>query len=196
MLPLRAVYPESELSVRQKTLGDGQHRIGDITQIGGHRGIDGSAAFHTADIQHVIDEGQQVVRAGGNFFQSISHLWIGGLFHGDVREAHDGVHGSADIVGYIVEEDGLGLIGALGFLQSILQIFGQGLFLCQMPPGFLGIPVSRQNNHQSEQDDAGDHPQNIFQQEVHGGVDIDVILILIGAGKHIVFIQSIQTVVQ
>ena len=196
MLPFRPVYLESEIPIRHEALSYCKHHVGNIAEICRHRSIYNLAAFHTADVQHVVDQGQQVVGAGGDFLQGIPHLRIGGLLQGNVREALDGVHGSAYVVGHVVEEECLCPIGASSFLQSLLQILGQGLFLSQILPGSLGVTVGGQNNHQSKEDNAGKYPQKIFQQKVHKGVGVDVVLILVGVGENIVLIQSIQSVVQ
>ena len=71
----------------------------------GNVGRDGSKlglpALDPADIQHIIDEGQQMLRAVADFFQTALDFRFRLLLKGDIGKADDGVHGRPDIMGHI-----------------------------------------------------------------------------------------------
>ena len=75
-----------------------------------------------------------MVAGGQYFFQIFLHL-VPLVDVGDRQggEAHDGVHGGADIVGHIGQENALGLAGPVGLGERVLQ---EGLFL-HLPAGLL-----------------------------------------------------------
>ena len=57
-----------------------------------------------------------------DLLQTVLHLRLWIILHGDVREADDGVHGGADIVGHIVQEDGLGPVGVFRGMDGIRKL--------------------------------------------------------------------------
>ena len=87
------------------------------------------AAFNAAHIQHIVDEGQQMLAGGGDLFQVINDLIpvvnMGGRQRG---EADDGVHRCADIVGHIEQELPLGAVRRRLVADSKLQL---GILLLQ-----------------------------------------------------------------
>ena len=61
-------------------------------------------AFNAADVQHIIDQCQQMLRTVTDLIKTGSDLGIGILFQRNVGKADDGIHGCPDVVGHIVQE--------------------------------------------------------------------------------------------
>ena len=101
------------------------------------------AALNAAHVQHVVDEAQKVVAGGHDLFEIPRHLLllvnVGG---GQGREADDGVHRCADVVGHVGEEHALGFAGPVGLGERVLQ---QGLLL-HLGPGFL-VHAAKTHHH-------------------------------------------------
>ena len=78
------------------------------------------------DLQHVVDDGQQVLAAAVDRFQVLA-LRRGqvGVTRQQLAEAQDGVERRAQLVAHVGQENALGLVGGLcrffGFLQSGLS---------------------------------------------------------------------------
>ncbi len=80
------------------------------------------AALYPAHVQDIVDQAQQMVAGGHDLLQIFLHLLpVVYMGHGQGGEAHDGVHGGADVVGHIGEEDALGLAGPVGLKEGVLQ---------------------------------------------------------------------------
>ena len=92
------------------------------------------AALDAAHIQHIVDEGEQMLAGGGDLFQVVQHLLavvdVGRRQRG---EADDGVHRGADIVAHVEQELPLGAVGRALVLERDLQfailLFQLGLIL-------------------------------------------------------------------
>ena len=73
------------------------------------------SAFDAAHVQHVVDEGEQVLAGGKGLGEIILHpLLVVNVADRQRGKADDGVHGGADVVGHIGKEGALGAIGGLG----------------------------------------------------------------------------------
>ena len=131
------VFRELKLSALQISPGNCQHVVDDDPQIHGFRIKGNFSAFNAADVQHIVDETQQMFRAAADFFQRNRHLRVVVLLFRDVGVADDGVHGRADVMGHIVQEGGLGHIGLLGILQGQ----GQLQLMILIPEHLLGHVV-------------------------------------------------------
>jgi len=78
------------------------------------------SAFNAAHIQHIVDEGEQMVAGCKGLAKIILHpLGIVDIAERQRSKADDGVHGGADIVGHIGKEGALGAVGGLGSSNGI-----------------------------------------------------------------------------
>ncbi len=81
------------------------------------------AALYAAHVQDIVNQAQQMVAGGHDLLQVFLHLIpVAYMGHGQGGEAHDGVHGGADIVGHIGEEDALGLAGPVRLQEGVLKL--------------------------------------------------------------------------
>ena len=115
------VGAEGDVPVGEEAVHDAQHGIADLREIHAHGGEPDLAALDAADVQHVVDEGEQVIGALADLLQAASDLRLRLVLHGDIGEADNRVHGRADIVGHVVQEDGLGAVGVLRRADGVLQ---------------------------------------------------------------------------
>ena len=73
------------------------------------------SAFDAAHIQHIVDEGEQMVAGSKGLGQIILHpLLVVNIADRQCGKADDGVHGGTDVVGHIGKEGALGAVGSLG----------------------------------------------------------------------------------
>ena len=80
------------------------------------------AAFDTAHVQHIVDKAQQMVAGRKDLGQTILYLIpVFNVGRSQRCKANDSVHGRADVVGHIGQEDTLGPVGALSGVHSLLQ---------------------------------------------------------------------------
>ena len=85
------------------------------------------AALDMAHVQNVVDEAQEMRAGGLDLVQVLLHfLRLIEAAGSQSGEAHDGVHGRADVVGHVREEGALGGVGLVGLGQCLFQ---QGLLL-------------------------------------------------------------------
>ncbi len=116
--------------VQRKALGLGpglgqHHGVQIVHQLGqaelGHVQA-GLAALDLAHVQDVVDEVEQVLAGGGDLPGVLPDLLrmlrVPAQQHG---EAHNGVHGGADVVGHVGQEVALGLVGGLGGVEGLPQ---------------------------------------------------------------------------
>ena len=69
------------------------------------------SALDAAHIQHIIDEGKQMLAGGRDLFQVVQHLLLMiNMGRSQRGEANDGIHGGADIVAHIEQELPLGTV--------------------------------------------------------------------------------------
>ena len=82
--------------------------------------LDG-AAFDFGHVEHVVDQAEQVLRRGLDGGQAFVGLVpVAGVVARNLRHAHDGVDGGADIVGHLRQERALRLVRLLGNGQRLL----------------------------------------------------------------------------
>ena len=81
-----------------------------------------ASGLDLGEIEHVVDQLQQMAAAGVNGIEMLA-----ALFHGlgvaapqNVGEAEDGVHGRADLVAHVGQEIALRLVCGLGRLSRFL----------------------------------------------------------------------------
>ena len=80
------------------------------------------AALNAGHIQHFVDQAEQMVAGLGDLPQTIGHpLRVVDVGPGNGCHADDGVHGGADVVAHVGKKLGLGAIGAVGRVVSILE---------------------------------------------------------------------------
>ena len=132
---------KGQIPVEQEPIRNIQHGVGHLRDINGGRGHFRFSAFDAADVQHVVDQGQQMLGAFTDFFKTVLNLRLGLLLQGDIGKTDDGVHGRPDIVGHIIQEGGLGAACVLGFCQCVLQRLLPFLF-CQN----LSIVIAQARN--------------------------------------------------
>ena len=132
-LRLLQVGAEGDIPVGQEAAGDARHGVRHLPDVHGQRGEADLAAFDAADVQHVVDKGQQMLGAFADLFQAVPDCRLGLLLQGDVGKADDGVHGGADVVGHIVEEGGFCPVGVLGGVYRVRQ-----LLIDPLVPGAVG----------------------------------------------------------
>ncbi|CDC68676.1 putative uncharacterized protein [Oscillibacter sp. CAG:155] len=105
------------------------------------------AAFDLGHVQHVVDEAQQVLAGEGDLVEAVPHL--GGLVDvggGNGCHAHNGVHGSADVVAHVGEEFALGLVSPL---RLPLGFFQTGQLLLGHAEVQVKDQQQRRNNHRT-----------------------------------------------
>ena len=82
----------------------------------------GSSALNAAHIQHIVDEGKQVIARYGDFLQIISNrISVIDMRRRQGSKAYDGIHWRTDIMAHAVEEGGLSLIGMIGHRQRLFK---------------------------------------------------------------------------
>ena len=111
------------------------------------------AAFDAPHVQHVVDQGQQVMAGSFDLIHVIRDLGRVFFFFGQRRIAHDGVHGRADIVAHIGKERTLGL--AAHFRQQLL-------FFCHLLAAQYDLVNQRYNSQHDQNQNQLDH--RVFQQ--------------------------------
>ena len=75
-------------------------------------------------VQHVVDDGQQVLRSARHLVHALGLLGRGGVAPHQVVQADDGVHGGADLVAHVGHEAALGLVGRVGLSACRSQLLG------------------------------------------------------------------------
>ena len=98
----------------QEAMGHGQYGVGDFSDIARHRLVLDLAALDTADIEHVVDERHEVVRALHDLLEAVPELLLRTHRKRDVREADDGIHRGTYIVRHAVQEGRLRHVGSIG----------------------------------------------------------------------------------
>ena len=80
------------------------------------------AAFDAAHVQHVVDEGQQVLTGNGDFLEIIQYLFL--VINMRCRQRckpDNGIHRGADVVAHIEQEFPLGTVCGCFMLHGQLQ---------------------------------------------------------------------------
>ena len=98
----------------QEAMGHGQYGVGDFSDIARHRLVLDLAALDTADVEHVVDERHEVVRALHDLLEAVPELLLRAHRKRDVREADDGIHRGTYIVRHTVQEGRLRHVGSIG----------------------------------------------------------------------------------
>ena len=93
-----------DISVGEEAIGNADNRIRNLCNINRGRHELDFAALNSADIQHIIDKGQQVLGAVADLIQTGFDLGLGIELQRNVGKADDGIHGCPNVVGHIVQE--------------------------------------------------------------------------------------------
>ena len=140
----------------------GGQRVAQVELRQGERRL---AALDLRDVQHVVDEVEQMAPRGHDLAGAVAHLGrVVGLLLDDGGEAEHGVHGSADVVGHVGEEGRFRLVGHLGRPKRLGELLGvQRALLLPRPlgPGLLAPVEAVQDDAQAEgrNRDGGHHDQ-------------------------------------
>ena len=134
VLHIHGINEKRQPLCRNIGLDDGAHIVDEVRQM--HRFFLDLylSALDAAHIQHIIDEGKQMLAGGRDLFQVVQHLFlIINMGRSQRGEADDGVHGGADIVAHIEQELPLGAVCRPLVLKRDLQLavllFQLGLIL-------------------------------------------------------------------
>ena len=103
------------------------------------------ARFDLAEIEHVVDHRQQVVRGVRHLAQAVGGHRLGPVSLHQIGQADDGVHRGADLVTHVGQKSTLGAVGGLGPVAGDGQLVVQGLQL------ELGLFEARDVGHQHDQ---------------------------------------------
>ena len=110
------VYLKVQAPVQKGTVYDLNCTIRNDGDIRRNRGEYHLSAFDTAQIQYIIQQGQQMIRAVLDFFQAVVDFGYRILMQRDIRKADDGIHRGTDIVGHIGKKDTFCFAGGLRLL--------------------------------------------------------------------------------
>ena len=81
------------------------------------------SALDAAHIQHIVDEGEEVLAGSGDLFQVVQHLLpVVDVGRSQRGEADDGVHRGADVVAHVEQELPLGAVCRPLVLERDLQL--------------------------------------------------------------------------
>ena len=137
------------------------------------------AGLDLAHVQHIVDQTEQMAAGHAHLFNIGVHLVRGIRLVGhQVGDAHDGVHGGADVVGHVGEEFAFGLVGGH---QLGVEPFQLGVVLLCDGHLFLLLaalhPENKARTHTGHQHGKGhDHDHRGIDQlhRVHGhGAGVD-----------------------
>ena len=152
------------------------------------------SAFNAAHIQHIVDEGEQMVAGCKGLAKIILHpVCIVNIAERQRGKADDGVHGGADIVGHIGKEGTLGAVRALCFFHGDLQFCIQFLRIaCGFPCSSFGFTRlleqhqnREQNNCNSNAADQHNFKEVILYKIAQGNLPRGALIHRKRAGKHI-----------
>ena len=151
----RQICTEFDTSVVQEALHDAEHCICNCPDIHRNRYEFDFAAFDTADIQHIIDQGQQMFGAITDFVETVPHLRFRLLFQCNIGKTDDGIHRGTNVMGHIVQESGFCTICILCGMDCILKFLIDFFILRpvrQIQNVFLlSLNVSAEYNHTKPQ---------------------------------------------
>ena len=117
------------------------------------------AAFDVGQIQHAVDKAQQILAGEVDLLQAVRHAGgVVDVFFRQRGEAHDGVHGGADIVGHIKEKGALGAVGAFGGLLGLPELRSAAHIVIDAAGHGDGVHIAGDVFHQ---DIPGLHPMNL-----------------------------------
>ena len=145
-------------------LDDGAHIVDEVRQM--HRFFFNFyfSALDAAHIQHIIDEGKQMLAGGRDLFQVVQHLFlIINMGRSQRGEADDGVHGGANIVAHIEQELPLGTVCRTLVLECDLQFAVLFLQLSLILLLLLFLLLLHLLHGASAQ-----HPKDHYKQDVTG----------------------------
>jgi len=109
------VHVKLQLLCKNLPADDGFQIVQHIRKVDFHLFQMDFSAFNAAHIQHIVDEGEQMVAGCKGLAKIILYpLGIVDITERQRSKADDGIHGGADIVGHIGKEGALGAVGGLG----------------------------------------------------------------------------------
>ena len=95
---------ECQIPIEQKSVGDIQHGIRNFGNINGHRRIFHFSALDSANIQHIVDKGQQMFGTFFNLQKAILNFRLRAMLQRNIGKANDCIHRSSNIMGHIIKE--------------------------------------------------------------------------------------------
>ena len=116
------VHGEVQLAGARFGLDDAVEVLQEVDQVVGLLVEGHLAALDVAHVQDVVDETEEVGAGGLDLAQVLLNpLGLVDAAGGQGGEAHDGVHGRADVVGHVGEEGALGGIRLVGLGEGLFQ---------------------------------------------------------------------------
>ena len=112
-----------QFPVQKHPLHDLDHTVCNCGDIRRNRGKLHLSALDAAQIQHIIQQGQQMIRAFLDLLQTVVHFRHRILMQCNICKADDGVHRGADVVGHIGKECAFGFAGCLRLLCKDSHFF-------------------------------------------------------------------------
>ena len=121
------------ITIRQKSIHDTNHRIGNSHNIHRNRHKFDFTALNSTDVQYIVDKCQQMLGTFSDFFQTAFYFrfWI--MLHSNIGKANNRIHRSSDIMRHIVQKCSLGTTGILRSMNCILK-----LLINYLIPGTVG----------------------------------------------------------
>ena len=114
------------------------------------------ARFNAAHFQHIIDQGEQMLRGLGDFGQIVLHrLLILDMLSSQISEAHNRIHRRSDIMRHVVQKDCLGAVRLLCQHQRLAKL---RLMLLLQPQ----LAISSSLLRAEQPDDEGQHDQQQY----------------------------------
>ena len=146
---------EREIPVGQEACGDIDDGVHHRDQIDRDGRILNPAALNAADVQHVVDQRQQMLRAVADLVKTGPDFGPGILLERNVCKPDDGVHGGTDVMGHVVQEGALCGIGRLRLHAKAVQLL-VGLLLHSHPDG-ASLDADEADRRQQEQKNHNRH---------------------------------------
>ena len=152
---LWTLHTKLQMPVCQKTLRNVQYSLGQCAKIRRHRRIGRFSTLNPADIQHIIDQRQQMFRTGCNFFQTHTHIFVRILLHRNGGKTNDRIHRCPDIMGHTVKEFTLRFCRCLRIVYRCFQLL---IFLFQLlssPPHIYRTHNQKARQHEADRNAYG-----------------------------------------
>ncbi len=101
---------------------DGNHVLGQLRELELREVEGGLAALDLGHVEDVVEQAQHVQGGGLDLAGVVAHeVGVAGVAEEERGQAHDGVHGGADVVAHVGQERALGLVGHLGHGEGLPQ---------------------------------------------------------------------------
>ena len=124
------------------------------------------ARFNAAHFQHIIDQGEQMLRGLGDFGQIALHrLLILDMLSSQISEAHNRIHRRSDIMRHVVQKDCLGAVRLLRQHQRLAKLRLMLLLQLQLAVSSSLVRTEQPNDEEQhdQQQDAADYAKDSDQ---------------------------------